>query len=118
MMDTNITQDTIILINGEGMGRADPPLQHQLLKTYLQLVGEIEPLPAALCFYADGVKMALDGSPVLDELRALEERGVYIILCGTCLSYFDVVDDVAVGVQGGMTDIIEAQWQATKVITL
>lgn len=118
MADEDITQDTIILITGEGMGRADQPLQHKLLKTYLQLIRENESLPAALCFYTDGVKMALEDSPVVEELRALEERGVYIILCGTCLRYFDVVDEVAVGVQGGMTDIIEAQWRADKVITL
>jgi len=117
-VDEKITQDTIVLIPGEGMGRADRELQHTLLKTYLQLIGEMEPLPAAFCFYADGVKMALKDSPVLDELQALEEKGVYIILCGTCLNYFDVMEDVAVGVQGGMTDIIEAQWRADKVITL
>lgn len=118
MIDEDISQDTIILITGEGMGRAEQHLQHKLLKTYLQLLRENKTLPAALCFYADGVKMALDGSPVLEEVQALEDRGVYIILCGTCLNYFDVVDDVAVGVQGGMTDIIEAQWRADKVITL
>lgn len=118
MTDNDITQDTIILITGEGMGRADKTLQHKLLKTYLQLIRESESLPAALCFYTDGVKMALADSPVVEELQALEDRGVYIILCGTCLNYFDVVDEVAVGVQGGMTDIIEAQWRADKVITL
>lgn len=118
MNDGIPTSDTVILINKDGMGVAEQALRHKLLGTYLHLLRENNTLPAAICFYTDGVKMAVEGSPVLDQLRVLEEEGVYIILCGTCLKYFDLVEEVAVGIQGGMTDIIEAQWRADKVITL
>jgi intracellular sulfur oxidation DsrE/DsrF family protein len=75
-------------------------------------------LPAAICFYTDGVKLVVEGSPVLEPLKSLEARGVHLIICSTCLSYFGLEDKVRVGVVGGMTDIIEAQWRAGKVITL
>jgi len=39
-------------------------------------------------------------------------------LCSTCLNYFNLVDQVQVGIVGGMPDIIEAQRKAAKVITL
>lgn len=112
------TPDTVILVTDEGMGHSDPELQHMLLKKYFQLLNEFDLLPALVCFYTDGVKMLVEGSPVLEELRALEEKGVHLIACGTCLDFLGLKDKLAVGIVGGMTDIIEAQWQADKVITI
>lgn len=71
-----------------------------------------------ICFYTDGVKLAVTGSPVLDQLKELELKGVHLILCGTCLSFYDLTDQVQVGIVGGMTDIIEAQFRASKVISI
>jgi len=45
-------------------------------------------------------------------------NGVQFIICITCLQYFDLKDKVAVGIQGGMNDILLAQGMAGKVITL
>lgn len=100
------------------MGHAGPELQQKLLSTYLKLLLENDILPAAICFYTEGVRLAVAGSPVLDTLRALEARGVRLILCSTCLNEFQLMDQVEVGIVGGMPDIIEAQFQAAKVITL
>ena len=62
--------------------------------------------------------MVVEGSPVLDLLQALEAKGVRLILCSTCLQYYGLTDKVAVGIVGGMNDILLAQWMANKVITL
>jgi len=115
---TNINNSTIILITNDGMGQADKPLQHKLIGTYLNLLNEHNLLPAAICFYTDGVKLVVEGSPVLEQLKMLEAKGVHLVICQTCLNYFGLADQVKVGIVGGMTDIIEAQWQAEKVITL
>lgn len=110
--------DTVILVTRNGMGDAEPALQQKLITTYFKLLDENNILPAAICFYADGVKLVVDGSPVLDPLRSLEARGVHLILCSTCLGYFNLTDQVKVGIVGGMTDIIAAQFQASKVISI
>ena len=73
---------------------------------------------AAICFYTDGVRLVVEGSPVIELLKSLEAKGVRLILCSTCLSYFNLTDQVKVGIVGGMTDIIEAQRRASKVISL
>jgi selenium metabolism protein YedF len=109
---------TVILVTGDGMGRADEALQHKLITTYLKLLDNSNTLPAAICFYTEGVKLVTSGSPVLEVLRALEAEGVHLIICSTCLNYYGLQDQVEVGIVGGMTDIIEAQWRADKVITL
>ena len=110
--------DMVILITRNGMGDADQELQHKLITTYLTLINEHDILPAAICFYTEGVKLVTSGSPVLDQLRTLEAKGVRLILCSTCLNYLNLADQVQVGIVGGMTDILEAQLRAEKVITL
>jgi sulfur relay (sulfurtransferase) complex TusBCD TusD component (DsrE family) len=110
--------DTVILFTRNGMGEAAPDLQIKLATTYLKLLNENNILPAAICFYTDGVRLAVTGSPVLDSLQSLEEKGVRLILCSTCLGFFGLTDEVKVGIVGGMTDILEALRRAGKVISL
>lgn len=85
---------------------------------YLELLSHHESLPAAFCFYTDGVKLVCDGSPVIEPLRSLENKGVRLIICSTCLDYFKLATQVQVGIVGGMGDILEAQSKAEKVITI
>jgi hypothetical protein len=110
--------DTVILVTRNGMGEAEPALQIKLIQTYLKLLDESKILPAAICFYTDGVKLVVKGSPVIDLLKSLETKGVRLILCSTCLGYFNLTEQVQVGIIGGMTDIIEAQFKSQKVISI
>jgi sulfur relay (sulfurtransferase) complex TusBCD TusD component (DsrE family) len=113
MAENNI----VLVFKTDGMGaNGDQTLKEKLAKIFLSLASQMEPLLKVICFYTDGVKLACDGSPVLDELFALEARGVRIILCQTCLDAFELKDQVRVGIIGGMSDIITAIWQADKVI--
>lgn len=111
-------KDTVILVTREGMGSASPDLQLKLFATYVRLLLENGTLPGALCFYTDGVKLAVEGSAVLESLSRLQERGVHLVLCKTCLDYFGLAEKVRVGVVGGMGDILAAQTMAAKVISL
>lgn len=111
-------KDTLVVIKRNGMGEADRDLGHKLVGVWLKLTLENGTLPGAIAFYTEGVRLACEGSPVLDELAELEARGVHLILCKTCLDAFGIFDDVRVGVVGGMGDIIAAQVTAQKVISL
>jgi hypothetical protein len=110
--------ETVLLITRNGMGDAEPALQLKLISTYFKLLDEHNLLPAAICFYTNGVRLVVEGSPVIDTLKSLEAKGVHLILCSTCLNYFNLTDKVQVGIVGGMSDILEAQRLAAKVITL
>jgi intracellular sulfur oxidation DsrE/DsrF family protein len=110
--------DTVILVTSYGMGKGPEELQLMVIGKYLELLGQDEDFPAAICFYTEGVKMVIDGSPVLEQLVALEKKGVRLIVCSTCINYFGVADKVKTGIVGGMADILEAQLRAGKVITL
>lgn len=112
------TENNVVLVfKTNGMGSSeDQPLKEKLAKTFLTLTAQMDPLPKVLCFYTDGVRLACDESPVLEELLALEQSGVRIILCQTCIDSYGLRDQVRVGIIGGMSDIITAIWQADKVI--
>lgn len=111
-------KDTVVLVTNNGMGNADEKLQQLLFGKYIELLSQNGNLPAALCFYTDGVKLVCEGSPVLEGLRNLENKGVRLIVCSTCLNYFELATKVQVGIVGGMGDILEAQMKAEKVITI
>jgi hypothetical protein len=118
-MEKKMSSDKSITLvfKTDGMGITDQqPLKEKLAKTFLTLVNQMDSLPKVICFYTDGVKLVCDGSPVLDELVALEKNGVRLILCQTCLDTFELRNQVRVGIVGGMGDILTAIWQADKVI--
>lgn len=118
MSNESSLSDAVILITRDGMGYADTTLQHKLLDTYLRLLPENGSLPAAICFYTEGVRLVVEGSPLLERLAQIEGSGVRLIICSTCLNYFGLTEKVRVGIVGGMADILEAQTKASKVITL
>jgi len=111
-------QNSVILITNNGMGQAETALQLTLIGKYFELLLASADLPAAICFYTDGVKLVVQDSPVLSQLNMLEQKGVRLIICSTCLNYFGISDSVQTGIVGGMGDILEAQIKADKVITL
>ncbi len=117
-MSAGKSDSTAVLVTRDGMGSADETLQNKLFSTWLKLVLENDSLPGAVCFYTEGVRLVVEGSPVLAELRELESRGVHLIICKTCLDHFGLGDKVRVGLVGGMGDIVAAQWTAEKVVTL
>jgi intracellular sulfur oxidation DsrE/DsrF family protein len=118
MIDTPQKDSITIIISNDGMGKGDYNLQQKLVSNYLSLLDESGTLPSAICFYTDGVKLVVEGSPVLNQLKSLEDKGVWLVVCQTCLKKYDLIDKIRVGIVGGMSDIIEAQWRAEKVITL
>ena len=75
-------------------------------------------LPERIFFLNSGVKLAVEGSPVLDDLRALSERGVTILACGTCLEFYGLKEKLAVGEITNMYAIAEALMGAGKAVRL
>jgi sulfur relay (sulfurtransferase) complex TusBCD TusD component (DsrE family) len=111
-------KDTVILVTNAGMGKAEPDLQLKLAAKYFELILQNQSLPSAICFYTEGVKLTVAGSTVLEQLKALEAKGVRLIICSTCLEYYGLSHQTQIGIVGGMPDIIEAQTKAAKVITI
>jgi len=89
-----------------------------MMGVFLSTLATFPELPGKILFYTEGVKLVVEGSPVLGELKALEEKGVHLITCGTCLDYFGLKDQLVVGEVGGMAAILQAMLEAEKVLTV
>ena len=69
-----------------------------------------------MLFYNGGARLTVEGSDSLEDLRALEERGVEILTCGTCLNYYGLTEKLAVGSVTNMYTIAEKLAGAGKVV--
>ena len=85
------------LIQSEGLGRGDEQLGSLLMASFLRLLGESQDKPGSLIFWNAGVRLLCQGSQVLEHLKRLEEQGVELLACTTCLEYFDLMDKLAAG---------------------
>lgn len=108
----------VVSVAGEFMGRGDDVLGNILIRAFFHTLGEVEPRPDVLVFYNSGVKLAVEGSPVLEDLRDLEEGGVRLLICGTCLGHYELKDKVAVGEVSNMYSIAETLLGAGKVVSV
>ncbi len=118
MIVNNLSNKIAVMINREGMGDGSRELSIILVKNYLTLLKSENRVPAYICLYADGVKLACEGSSVYMELKALEESGCKVIICKTCLNFYNLSEKLMCGTVGTMLDIIDVQHNTTKIINL
>ncbi len=107
---------TAVVFSSDVMGQGDPQLGATLMNAFLQSLVMVAELPQRLLFYNRGVFLCLDDSPVLQELQALEEKGLELLVCGTCLDFYQVRDRLAAGKVSNMFTILESQLQAQRII--
>ena len=109
---------TVLLFARNGLGDAPEGLQQTVAVKFLSLLAQEIEKPSQILFYTEGVKLVCEGSVVLGWLSNLQEAGVELVVCSTCLEYFGLTDQVRVGKVGGMPNILAALQQADKVISL
>jgi selenium metabolism protein YedF len=107
----------VMALGHAGMGRGSEELGGILIQACLNAVKEVSPLPAAIVFYNSGVHLACEGSPVLSALSDLEAGGVRLLVCGTCLNYYEAKAKVRAGSVSNMYDIPQALASAGHVVS-
>jgi len=96
----------------------DDELGLKLMINFIKTLKEMQPDLWRLVFVNNGVKLTVNGSAVLDELKSLAENGTQILVCGTCLTHFNLLDKKEVGETTNMLDIVTAMQVADKVINI
>lgn len=114
----NTFKDMAIVFSKDRLGDGSEELGDILIKGYIYTLTESIPFPSTLLFLNGGVKLTVEGSPVLDDLKKLQSEGVEILSCGTCLDFFKLKDKLAVGEITNMYTIVEKMKNATNTITL
>ena len=114
--DTADHSHTVVVVPSDKMGDGDDELGHILMKSFLFAVTQLDELPEKMVFYNGGAKLTVEDSPALEDLKSLEEQGVEIMTCGTCLDFYGIKDKLAVGTVTNMYSIVETMQQAGRVI--
>lgn len=110
---------TVIFLGSDIIGRGENyALGSLLMQSFLHTIGGFKTGPATIIMMNNGVKLATSDSLALGELQQLENQGVEILACGTCLDRLGLMDKVAVGQVSNMYTIAETMMKATKVISL
>jgi intracellular sulfur oxidation DsrE/DsrF family protein len=104
---------TALTISTYGIGQSDIALNQTLLTNYLKVLLKLNKAPDYICFYSDGVKVVCSDSIFIESLKELEAMGSKIILCKTCVDYFNIADQIVIGEIGTMLQIVEAQLSAS-----
>jgi len=107
-----------ILLKTDLFGQGEPELGQVLMKSFLFSLNELDGKVANLIFMNSGVRLTTEGSPVLEHLQALEQKGVEILSCGTCLDYYQLKDKLAVGKVTNMYTAMEILTGAERAITI
>lgn len=111
-----VSGDTIVVIGTSEMGSGSAELGATLLKGFVFAVSQLPELPKTVLLYNGGVKLAVPGSDSLQDLQELERQGVEILACGTCLNYYGLTEQLAVGSVTNMYQIVEKMSGAGKII--
>ena len=108
--------DTVVAIASDQMGEGAEELGKTLLKAFVFSLTQQDKLPKTILFYNGGAHLTCEGSPMLEDLRALEAEGVEILTCGTCLNFYGLTEKLAVGGVTNMYVIAEKMLGAGNLV--
>ena len=110
--------ETVIVLNNATMGHGNDELGAKLRVNFFRTLLGIETKPDAIVFYNAAVRLLVAESPVLEALRQLEDGGVDLLACVTCLEFFGIEHNLTVGQVSNMREIVGRLMKAAKVVTI
>ena len=107
---------SVIVFAENKMGRGNDELGAVLIRSFIHTVLQEKQKPDMMIFYNTGVHLALEGSDTLEDLKKIAAAGVEILVCGTCLNFFNVKEKLGVGIVSNMYDIAGAMNRAGRLV--
>ncbi len=112
------TGGTVLVLHAETLGRGDDALGAKLIGSFLRTLASVDPKPDAIVFYNAAVRLLGAGSAHLEALQQLDQAGVDLLACVTCLEFYALTQRIAVGRVSNMREIVQRTLQAEKVVTV
>ena len=109
-------KEKIVVLSSDQMGSGNEELGKILMKGFVYALTQLEESPAAILLYNGGAKLSVEGAETLEDLKNLEEQGVEILTCGTCLNYYGLSEKLRVGTVTNMYEITERMTKADSVV--
>lgn len=115
-VSAKVSVGQVLLITSDRVGKGDEELGAILAEGLLNTLAENENLPQAVVLINAGVKLACEGSNVLGSLITIEDKGVEVLACGTCLNFFGIADKLKVGKVSNAYEILNRLLNAERVV--
>jgi len=107
---------TVVVLAADTMGTGDDELGHILMKGFIFALTQLDTLPDIVLLYNTGAKLAVYGSSSLEDLIALEQAGVAVLTCGTCLNHLGIAEQLGVGEVTNMYRLVEEMRDAGRIL--
>ncbi len=107
----------VYVFAADTMGRGSAELGWALMQTYVKTIIELKPLPAKILCYNAGVRLVCKPGKALEVLQTMESQGVEILVCGTCLDYYELSGQLRAGRVSNMLEIMNEMAEASKVLS-
>lgn len=106
-----------VFIGRETIGEGEEELGRNLMRMFFYTLTESEELPSHIMFMNGGVRLLVEDEQVIDHIKVLKEKGVNILVCGTCLNFYGISDRLQIGTVSNMYDIVSVMQSAGKIIS-
>lgn len=106
----------MVVFSSNQMGNGDEVLGKTLMKAFVFALTKQDDLPDQILLYNSGAFLTCEDSDSLEDFKYMEEEGVEIFTCGTCLDFYDLTKKLAVGSITNMYDIVRMMEQADRII--
>ena len=110
--------DWAVFVGRDIIGDGDRELGTNLMRMFFYTLTQSEDKPGAVLFMNAGVRLPTLDQQVAEHLKALSDAGVEIQVCGTCLNFYGLTEQLKVGMVSNMYDIVTRMQKAAKVISL
>ena len=108
--------DWTVFAGRDCIGDGDRELGSSLMRMFFYTLTQGDELPGTILFMNAGVKLPTLDAQVAEHLNALQERGVKVLVCGTCLNFYDLKEKLAVGEVTNMYVIVEKMSGADRIV--
>lgn len=114
----NELENKCIFISSDKMGKGNEELGDVLIKGFIYTLTEVKPFPKYIVFVNSGVTLTAQNKATIEHLKILEESGVEVLSCGTCLDYYGLKETLQVGCITNMYNIVDIMKSASQTISI
>ncbi len=117
-LSSSLNGSLLLLIGSNVMGHGDDEQGNSLMKTFFYTLHRMETVPRTMVFLNSGVFLVCVGSPVLEYIRILHEKGTEILVNCSCLDHYRLRDKQGAGTLCNMYTITEKILEAGRLISI
>jgi intracellular sulfur oxidation DsrE/DsrF family protein len=110
-----IGDEVVYLLDADYIG-SNMELGKVLINGFMNAAAALEHSRCAIVLVSNAVRLVTKNSYALEVFANLEQKGYRVLICGTCLDFFKIRDNVQAGTISNALEIMRTMTAAEKVI--